>query len=50
MSEIINMFVEIALFICSVCLVYTKQDIRVIVLACALYIAAVIRNNGREDW
>lgn len=47
--ELINAFVEFALFICLTCLVYMKQDIRVIVFACALYIATVIRHNGREN-
>ena len=49
MSEIIDMFVEIALLICSAYLVITKQDIGLIVYSCALYVAAVIRHSGKEN-
>lgn len=49
MNEIIDTIIEIILLICITVFVITKQDMRLIVQACAVYIASVIRHSGKEN-
>lgn len=49
MNEIIDTIIESALLFGIIFFVITKQDMRLIVSTCAMYIASVIRHSREEN-
>lgn len=49
MSEGIELLFELILLACMIVLVFSKADIRFIIEATTLYLAAVIRHTGRRE-
>lgn len=49
MSEGAELLIELILFVCMIVLVFVEADIRFIIEAATLYLAAVIRHMGRRE-
>ena len=47
MSELTELIIELLLLVCLITLTFTKADIRFVIEAATIYLASVIRHNGR---